>query len=1188
MKTSYLRSVMLTVISLAWYVVSASADIVYQDTFEDGNAIGWTAKNVSNWRVIQDQGDYAYNLWNPGTAVAGQTLREWAILSGREVDDFMFSCKIRVEANLIQNPQAGCALLFRYQNVNNYYFVIISAAANQTRLVKRFGGIDVELAKNDRQIIKDNLYHQIQIDAAGEQVIVRCDGAQILSIEDKSILSGSVGLAAVENAAFFDDISLERFGPPTQTLMIVDSLTAPGPDPAGLAWDGSRLWYADGSSLALVQLDATGQTQRQIPVSGGKALGLLWMSPGYMYQSAPRQRKYYKLDAQTGGELSSFESPGGRPWAIVWDGTHFWLTDVNRKEIYKYDSNGKAVASILGPGQSHTGMAWDGTYLWVLQANKYLYKISRTGQIIDVYDPPGTNPRGLCFDGQYLWLSDASRNKIYKMATSAQASFDVIYSQIDATQFPNIENYLSVVTPGGTIIQGLTEANFSVQENSVSVPFTLTSMCGGAVPISVALVLDRSGSMLDNNRLTSAQLAATTFVNQLGGSDKAALISFSSSSRVDVSFTSDKLTINNAIRALRAEGGTAIYNACRDAINHSNSQTGRKAIVLLSDGEDTASTISQNDVITDAVRYNVPIFSIGLGMVQNGPEEQILSNLALKSGGRYYRAPDATKLAEIYQLLSQQLQCQYRVTFVSPNQSPDGSIRNVTIGCRYQSVLLQQTKTYQAPASAGTTSSLSLIAASPQSIGNTFWLEVRGNSLTDLFGLSFELAFAPAMYIHVYPPSSSSLQAGDLWSNPNDLVFYADANESAGTIAVGMSRKSGQSGISGSGTVFKALLQIVTGAPPASNILCQVNKITAINSLGAPLVFSSKSCLIQVAAALCTVWPGDTNNNHTVDQADVLPLGLFWGRSGPARTGASSLWVGQGCQPWMPESATYADANGNGLVDQADILPIGFNWAKSHALYKHNPGLATEPSNTAMLRLSSSRLTYAADSVFTALVSLQDVDDLLGISFELWTDKPEIVSLDSLVIDPWFGMDIISYIHRDSSSGKIAVGLSRKSGQGGLTGSGPLLKIKAHISALAAVGGMASIGIRSIEANSSQAVSIQISAETLNIKVGYPSQITNADLLSPVSFRLEQNYPNPFNAETTIRFMVDRDGPVAIKIFNSFGQHVTTLMNSIIPPGSYTIKWDGSCVDGKAPAGIYFLNIQSAAESRTIKMIYVP
>jgi len=79
-----------------------------------------------------------------------------------------------------------------------------------------------------------------------------------------------------------------------------------------------------------------------------------------------------------------------------------------------------------------------------------------------------------------------------------------------------------------------------------------------------------------------------------------------------------------------------------------------------------------------------------------------------------------------------------------------------------------------------------------------------------------------------------------------------------------------------------------------------------------------------------TVWPGDNNNDGVVNQADVLPLGLYWNKTGPARANASTAWAPQLAAPWTPENATYADANGDGVVNQADILPIGLNWGRTH------------------------------------------------------------------------------------------------------------------------------------------------------------------------------------------------------------------------------------------------------------------
>jgi hypothetical protein len=92
------------------------------------------------------------------------------------------------------------------------------------------------------------------------------------------------------------------------------------------------------------------------------------------------------------------------------------------------------------------------------------------------------------------------------------------------------------------------------------------------------------------------------------------------------------------------------------------------------------------------------------------------------------------------------------------------------------------------------------------------------------------------------------------------------------------------------------------------------------------------SCVTVTIQQCVTVWSGDTNNDGRVNQVDVLPIGLYWGRTGPAcQTPPSCAWNARCCSPWSALAATYADANGDGKVDQADVLCIGLNWNKTHS-----------------------------------------------------------------------------------------------------------------------------------------------------------------------------------------------------------------------------------------------------------------
>ena len=85
----------------------------------------------------------------------------------------------------------------------------------------------------------------------------------------------------------------------------------------------------------------------------------------------------------------------------------------------------------------------------------------------------------------------------------------------------------------------------------------------------------------------------------------------------------------------------------------------------------------------------------------------------------------------------------------------------------------------------------------------------------------------------------------------------------------------------------------------------------------------------------------------------------------------------------------------------------------------------------------------------------------------------------------------------------------------------------------------------------------------------------------PIEFSLSQNYPNPFNPSTTIRFSIPEESFVTIKVFNTLGEEITTLINENIIAGNYEVDFDAS----KLPSGIYFYKLQSETFVETKKMV---
>ncbi len=290
----------------------------------------------------------------------------------------------------------------------------------------------------------------------------------------------------------------------------------------------------------------------------------------------------------------------------------------------------------------------------------------------------------------YTWLIRAN-------IESPSAALILTYNQIDASSLPTIKSYVSVTDNTGNPISGLTSSNFTVTENSaVRTPITVTTAGGTGSTISVALVIDKSGSMA-GQPLTDAQTAANSFVNNMQTNDKGAVISFDDIITVNLGFTTDKTALKNAINSIVSGNNTAIYDALYQAVDLTKLQTGRKAVILMTDGADNSSTHSMTDAISYAILNSIPVYTIGLGITAGSSSETSLQQIASQTGGKYYLAPSSSQLLSIYQSLSQQLNNQYLVTYTSPIQCGTTAV-NVNITATYNGATDNKTKQYTPPA----------------------------------------------------------------------------------------------------------------------------------------------------------------------------------------------------------------------------------------------------------------------------------------------------------------------------------------------------------------------------------------------------------------------------------------------------------------------------------------------------------
>ena len=273
-------------------------------------------------------------------------------------------------------------------------------------------------------------------------------------------------------------------------------------------------------------------------------------------------------------------------------------------------------------------------------------------------------------------------------AVSAQADEPQIrITQVDNSQFPQVTVYLSAVNSAGDPV-GIDPATIQIYENGQLM--NPTNVQGGGVqvgsepiPVTTMLVIDISGSMEKNDKIGAAKNAARAYVSQMRPGDQAGLISYDTHVYTVQPITTDAATLTAAIDSLQTGSDTAMYDALIEAEKALESVTGRKAIIVLSDGLDNQSSSRAEDVIANVGESGVTISAIGFGDVsasgQFGLDEAALKSLSEQTGGVYGFATAPAELQSLYEQQGRVLQSEYQFTYISPSTLRDGVNRNLTV-----------------------------------------------------------------------------------------------------------------------------------------------------------------------------------------------------------------------------------------------------------------------------------------------------------------------------------------------------------------------------------------------------------------------------------------------------------------------------------------------------------------------------
>lgn len=251
---------------------------------------------------------------------------------------------------------------------------------------------------------------------------------------------------------------------------------------------------------------------------------------------------------------------------------------------------------------------------------------------------------------------------------------------------------VSVLDSHRQFIDGLTADDFSVYDNGRERDVVFFGP--SALPVDVALLLDVSGSM--GAPLPLIKRAALGFIDRLRPGDRAAVVGFARHVRVLEGLTSDRAVLNTALDGLDPRGSTALFDALyvmAQQLERDRAETRvirRQAIVILSDGYDTASHVSFDDAAARVRRLGATVYTIAPQPIETGnpdrdggksrrESEFHLRTLTRDTGGRSFVIGDKSTLPDIYATVAAELRHQYTLAFKPETPGPGSSLRQLVV-----------------------------------------------------------------------------------------------------------------------------------------------------------------------------------------------------------------------------------------------------------------------------------------------------------------------------------------------------------------------------------------------------------------------------------------------------------------------------------------------------------------------------
>jgi Ca-activated chloride channel homolog len=244
-------------------------------------------------------------------------------------------------------------------------------------------------------------------------------------------------------------------------------------------------------------------------------------------------------------------------------------------------------------------------------------------------------------------------------------------TDVDAIQVTAV-----VTDRDGRFVRGLKVDDFKVFEDDQ--PQTITHFASENIPLELVTAIDISSSMTD--ALPAVKVAAKRFLSGLQPHDQTTVLGFNENIFTLARRATDQATRERAVDRLAPWGGTALYDVILKSIDLLGRQSGRRAIVLFSDGDDQSSHATFEAAMARAESSDATIYPVGQGRAVRSPElQRLMRRRADVSGGRAFFTDDQPSLDATFNEILEDLRSQYLLTYTPPASRRDGNYHRIKV-----------------------------------------------------------------------------------------------------------------------------------------------------------------------------------------------------------------------------------------------------------------------------------------------------------------------------------------------------------------------------------------------------------------------------------------------------------------------------------------------------------------------------